>query len=103
MNRRNTRVHPAASLLALSALASTPALAATAPGAHGDGLPSIEYRAETGELVIAPDGRAGIDSFIIESAAGFLDRANPTYPGPVLLFTNTNSEISANFFSPQVG
>jgi hypothetical protein len=90
---------------ALFGLAVMPSrlLAAAASGTHGDGLPSIEYRAQTGELVISPDGRAGIDSFIVESAAGYLDRANPTYPGPVLLSTSTRHEISANFFSPQVG
>ena len=77
--------------------------AATSPGVHGDGIPSVEYRAQTGEIVISPDGRAGIDSLIIESASSVLDRGNPTFPGPSILSTNTNAEISANFFSPQVG
>lgn len=89
-----------ADLFAASPYFNSGLYAATTSGSAGDGKPSITYNTATGEMAIDSNGTNGVNTFIIRSASGILNGAEPTLPGSSFFTTNTNFEISQNFFSP---
>ncbi len=71
----------------------------TNPLANGGEQPTIVYDPATGNFTIDADGRS-LNSYILQSDSGIFTAANPSFIGGTTFLTNTNNEVSENFFSP---
>ena len=73
--------------------------AVTTAGAAGDGKPTIVYNPANGNITIDTDGKSA-NTYILQSVSGIFTGDPPSFIGGTIFQTDTNNEISENFFSP---